>query len=67
MITVEHSGQTETADSIQFCPFCQKLFTQEKALFKHVLQAHRNGEYMSYSFHADMYARWQQRLPHMDQ
>ncbi len=67
MILVEHSGQTDISETVQFCPFCQKLFMQEKALFKHIVQAHRNGEYMAYSFRADMYSRWQDRLPRLDQ
>jgi uncharacterized C2H2 Zn-finger protein len=67
MIQVEHSGQTESVETVQFCPFCQKLFMQEKPLFKHIVDAHRNCEYMSYSFRADMYARWQERIPRLEQ
>lgn len=67
MILVEHSGQVENTDAVQFCPFCHKLFMQEKPLFKHIVQAHRNGEYMAYSFHADLYSRWQDRNPRHDQ
>ena len=67
MILVEHSGQADTAETVQFCPFCQKLFLQEKALFKHIVQTHRDREYMAHSFRADMYSRWQERLPRLDQ
>jgi hypothetical protein len=67
MILVDHNGLTESSDSLQFCPFCHKLFMQEKALYKHIVQAHRDGEYMSYTFHANLYARWQERFPRLDQ
>lgn len=67
MILVEHSGQEDSAEAIQFCPFCQKLFMQEKALYKHIVQAHSDREYMSHTFHADLYARWQDRIPRLEQ
>lgn len=66
MILVDNVGQTETTEALQFCPFCQKLFTQEKLLFKHIVGAHKDCEYMSYSFHANLYSRWQERNPRLE-
>lgn len=50
-------------DGPNLCPFCRKLFMQEKALYRHIVTAHADREYMSYNLHADLYHRWQERIP----
>jgi hypothetical protein len=46
----------------QPCPYCNKPFFRQTNLTKHLLQAHRDGEYMASQFHADLYRRWQNRF-----
>ncbi|MFO7322515.1 MAG: hypothetical protein DIU68_012345 [Chloroflexota bacterium] len=63
MFFVEHSDYSESSEPIMSCPVCQKLFLEEKQLYRHIVQAHQDGEYMSYTFQADLYERWQERIP----
>lgn len=63
MFLVEHSDYSDSFEPLMTCPICQKLFTQEKPLYQHIVRVHGDGEYMSYSFQAQLYERWQQRLP----
>jgi uncharacterized C2H2 Zn-finger protein len=50
-------------ENLHICPVCSKLFFNEKALYGHILQSHRDGQYMSYNMNADLYQRWQERIP----
>jgi len=54
-------------ESLHLCPICRKLYTQEKALFRHVILAHADGEYLSYNLRAELYERWQERIPRGNQ
>lgn len=50
-------------DELSTCPVCHKLFLQEKSLYRHIMNAHPNGQELAVDLHADMYSRWQERLP----
>lgn len=50
-------------DQLYICPICRKCFGEEKALYRHIIQVHDDKQYMSYDMRADMYQRWQNRLP----
>jgi hypothetical protein len=54
-------------EGLHLCPICRKLYTQEKALFRHVVLAHADGEYLSYNLRAELYERWQERIPRCNQ
>jgi hypothetical protein len=54
-------------EDLHVCPVCQKYFVEEKAMYQHVLQAHEDQQYMAYDMQADMYERWQDRHPRVEQ
>jgi hypothetical protein len=53
-------------DGLHSCPVCNKLFIQEKALYLHIMRVHPDGQRLALDLRADMYMRWQERLPRMD-
>jgi hypothetical protein len=63
MIDAAVQEQQNVFEGIHLCPICRKLFLQEKALYRHVVQAHDDGQYLSFNLHADLYQRWQDRIP----
>lgn len=52
-----------TFEGLHVCPVCRKLYLREKELYLHILKAHQDGQYMAYTFRADLYQRWQNRIP----
>lgn len=56
-----------TDDDIHICPVCGKLFRQPKAMYRHIMRAHPSGQQMAFDLQADLYRRWQQRIPRLDQ
>lgn len=56
-----------TDDDIHICPVCGKLFHQPKAMYRHIMIAHPSGQQMALDLQADLYRRWQQRIPRLDQ
>lgn len=45
------------------CPVCSKVFTNRKQMYLHIMKAHKDGQTLSYDFQADLYQRWQERIP----
>lgn len=58
---------TTSFEELHVCPICRKFFTEEKLLYRHILQAHQDQQYMSYDMQADLYERWQDRIPRCSQ
>lgn len=54
-------------EELHVCPICRKFFIEEKSLYKHILDAHQDQQYMSFDLHADLYERWQGRIPRCNQ
>ncbi len=57
----------EELEGLHSCPVCQKLFLKEKAMYLHIMRVHAHGQQMAFDLRADMYMRWQERLPRMSQ
>ena len=64
MFTEEH---TLDVDGLHVCPICAKMYMEEKALYFHIMQVHEDNQRMAYDLEADLYRRWQQRVPRYDQ
>lgn len=54
-------------DGLHSCPVCNKLFIQEKAMYLHIMRVHPDGQRMAFDLQADMYIRWQERMPRVNQ
>lgn len=54
-------------DGLHSCPVCNKLFIEEKAMYLHIMRVHPDGQQMAFDFQADMYIRWQERMPRINQ
>jgi uncharacterized C2H2 Zn-finger protein len=54
-------------DGLHVCPVCAKMFLEERALYQHIIRAHQQGEQMAYDMRADLYRRWQERIPRYSQ
>lgn len=52
---------------IHACPVCNKIFFEEKAMYLHIMRAHRDNEQLAYDLRADLYQRWQKRMPRVSQ
>ena len=52
---------------LHICPVCGKIYMEEKAMYLHITRAHQEAQRLAYDFQADMYRRWQNRLPRLDQ
>ena len=52
-----------TLENMQFCPVCSKLCLEEKGLYLHIMRAHPEDQHLAYRLHADLYRRWQERIP----
>jgi hypothetical protein len=63
MLNLDVENQFTPFEGIHVCPICRKMFTLEKELYRHVIHAHQDKQYMSYDLHADLYERWQERIP----
>ncbi|MBZ0291365.1 MAG: hypothetical protein K8L99_02250 [Anaerolineae bacterium] len=50
-------------DELSTCPICHKLFLQEKKLYLHIMHVHPHSQQFAFDLQADMYKRWQDRLP----
>lgn len=57
---------TYDENDVHICPICGKLYHQPKAMYRHIMRAHPVGQQMALDLQADLYRRWQQRIPHMD-
>ena len=54
-------------EGLHVCPTCAKMYLEEKALYLHIMRAHGDGQQMAFDLQADLYRRWQSRLPRLDQ
>lgn len=64
---IRYDETHEELDGLHTCPVCQKLFLKEKNMYLHIMRVHPDGQQMAFDLHADMYIRWQERLPRMSQ
>ena len=53
----------EHIEDLHVCPVCTKMYMEEKALYLHIIKAHQDGERLAYDLRADLYRRWQERIP----
>jgi hypothetical protein len=53
----------EEVDGLHVCPICAKMYLEEKAMYLHIMRAHQDGQRMAYDLRADLYRRWQERIP----
>ncbi len=63
---IEQTAPTE-GDDIHICPVCGKLFHQPKPMCRHIMRAHPSGQQLAFDLQADLYRRWQQRIPRVAQ
>jgi hypothetical protein len=54
----------EALESLHICPMCAKMFLEEKGLYLHIMRAHQDDQRLAFDLQADLYRRWQQRIPH---
>lgn len=54
-------------EELSTCPVCHKLFLKEKSLYLHIMRVHPTNQQFACDLRADMYRRWQDRLPRMSQ
>ncbi|MBZ0288699.1 MAG: hypothetical protein K8I30_13865 [Anaerolineae bacterium] len=52
---------------LHICPVCTKLFIQQKALYLHIMHVHQDGQRLAFDLRADLYSRWQERVPRVNQ
>jgi hypothetical protein len=57
----------EAVESLHVCPACAKMFLEEKTLYLHIMRAHQDGQRLAYDLRADLYRRWQERIPRRNQ
>lgn len=62
-----NEDQVLDIDGLHVCPTCAKLFMEEKALYLHIMRVHTDGQQLAYDLEADLYRRWQNRLPRLEQ
>ena len=67
MAVNEQENSLDGPGGFQLCPVCRKLFLSETGMYKHIIDVHKDGEYLSYNLQATLYQRWQGRYPHFDQ
>jgi hypothetical protein len=56
----EHLAELE---SLHMCPVCAKMYLEEKGLYLHIMRAHQEDQRLAYDLRADLYKRWQERVP----
>ena len=64
MFTEDH---VEAVETLHVCPICTKMYMEEKALYLHIMRAHADGQRMAFDLRADLYRRWQERIPRRNQ
>ncbi len=52
---------------IHICPVCSKMYLDKKAMYLHVMRVHPEGDRLAHYLRADLYKRWQERLPRVSQ
>jgi uncharacterized C2H2 Zn-finger protein len=52
---------------LHVCPVCSKMFLEAKSMYLHVMRVHPDGQRLAYNLRADLYKRWQERLPRISQ
>lgn len=58
---------TEQVDGLHVCPICAKLYLEEKTMYLHIMRAHEDNQRMAFDLRADLYRRWQERIPRRSQ
>lgn len=64
MYSEEHSAEVT---GLHICPVCSKLFLQNKAMYLHIMRVHPDGQRLAFDLRADLYRRWQERVPRVNQ
>lgn len=64
---ITDSDQNPEMTGLHVCPVCSKLFLSEKAMYLHIMRAHKDAHRLAYSLRADMYKRWRDRHPRVNQ
>jgi hypothetical protein len=64
MYSEEHNCEVT---GLHICPVCSKMFLEEKNLYLHIMRAHKDGQSLAYDLRADLYKRWQERVPRVEQ
>lgn len=59
--------QTLDVEGLNICPVCAKMYMEEKALLLHVMHVHHDSQRLAHDLQADLYRRWQQRIPRYEQ
>ncbi len=64
MFTEDH---VDNVSGLHICPICAKIYLEEKPMYMHIMRAHQDGQRMAYDLRADLYRRWQERIPRSTQ
>jgi uncharacterized C2H2 Zn-finger protein len=63
LFTEDHDTEV---NGMHVCPVCAKMFMEEKAFYGHIMCAHPDSQRMAHDMRADLYRRWQERIPRRD-